>query len=343
MVKTIYFRGGRVYLIDQSLLPWKYRVIECRTAEEIARAIESMKIRGAPAIGVAGAMGLALAAIRSRGESREEILRDISRAASRLKRTRPTAVDLFRAIDRVLSVCKSSENVREAALREALKIAEEDEIRNRKIGENGEKLIPDGAAVLTHCNAGALATVAYGTALGIIRACVSKGKKIRVIATETRPLLQGARLTAWELKREGIPVKVIVDSSAGYLMKLGKVDVVVVGADRIAANGDTANKIGTYTLSVLAKEHGVPFYVAAPSSTFDFTIKNGGGIPIEERSPDEIAKIGNLRILPRGVPVWNPAFDVTPAENITAFVTEFGVFKPKELGKLRRRISCSSP
>ncbi len=342
-MKTVEFRNGRVYLIDQSLIPWKYRVIECKTVGEVALAIKNMKIRGAPAIGVAGAMGVALAAVRSRRKSKEGILQDVERAARILKETRPTAVDLFHAIERVLRACRDSRDVRKAAVEEALKIAKEDVERNKRIGEYGEKLVPDGATILTHCNAGALATVDYGTALGVIRACVEKGKRIQVIATETRPLLQGARLTAWELKKEGIPVKVIVDSAAGYLMKLGEVDVILVGADRIAANGDTANKIGTYTLSVLAKQHGVSFYVAAPSSTFDFKVKNGSEIPIEERHPDEIAKIGSIRILPKNIPVWNPAFDVTPAENITAFITEFGVFKPKELKKLRHRICDFSP
>lgn len=342
-MRTVEFKNGRVYLIDQSLLPWKHQVVECRTVNEVALAIKSMKIRGAPAIGVAGAMGVALAAVRSRKKSREGILRDVERAARILKGTRPTAVDLFHAIDRVLQACKNAKDVRKAAVEEALKIADEDVERNRKIGEHGEKLVPNGATILTHCNAGALATVDYGTALGVVRACVEKGKRIQVIATETRPLLQGARLTAWELKRDGVPVKVIVDSAAGYLMKLGEVDVVIVGADRIAANGDTANKIGTYTLSVLAKKHGIPFYVAAPSSTFDFKIKDGSEIPIEERGPEEIARIGNIRILPKNVSVWNPAFDVTPAENITAFITELGVFKPEELEKLRRRICDSFP
>lgn len=342
-MRTIEFRNGKIYLIDQSLLPWKYRVVECKTVNDIALAIKNMKIRGAPAIGVAGAMGLALVAVKSRKKSREGVLRDIERAARVLEGTRPTAVDLSHAIERVLRACRNSENVRKTAVEEAIKIAKEDVERNKRIGEHGEKLIPNGATVLTHCNAGALATAGYGTALGIIRTCVKKGKKVRVIATETRPLLQGARLTAWELRREGISVKVIVDSAAGYLIKLGEVDVILVGADRIAANGDTANKIGTYTLSVLAKMHDVPFYVAAPSSTFDFKIKHGSEIPIEERDPDEVAKIGDIRILPKNVSVWNPAFDVTPAENITAFITEFGVYRPKELAKLRRQIYGSFP
>jgi len=342
-MRTVELRKDGVYLIDQTLLPTRLKFIRCRTVEDVARAIEQMKVRGAPAIGVAGAMGIALAAIRSRGRSRTEILADLEKAAERLRRTRPTAVSLFSAVERVLTACREAENVREAAVREANRIAEEDVERNRRIGENGEKLIPDGSTVLTHCNAGALATVDYGTALGVIRACVERGKRVSVIATETRPLLQGARLTAWELRKEGIPVRVIVDSAAGYAMARGEVDVVIVGADRIAANGDTANKVGTYTISVLAKENGIPFYVAAPSDTFDFRIRSGKEIPIEERSPDEIARFGHLRILPDGVEAWNPAFDVTPAKNITAFITELGIFRPREIDKLRRRISYPSP
>jgi len=342
-MRTIEFKNNRVYLIDQTLLPAKLKVVECRTAEDVAKAIEQMKIRGAPAIGVAGAMALALAALRSRGKSRREILADLEKTARRLKKTRPTAVSLFSAIDRVLTACKKAKDVRGTAVSEACRIAEEDIDKNRRIGENGEKLIQDGSTILTHCNAGALATVDYGTALGVVRACVEKGKRVQVIATETRPLLQGARLTAWELKREGIPVKVIVDGAAGYAMSRGEVDVVIVGADRIAANGDTANKIGTYALSVLSKENGIPFYVAAPSDTFDFSIRSGEEIPIEERSPDEVARLGRVRIIPRGIQVWNPAFDVTPASNITAFITELGVFRPKEIGRLRRRTFCSPP
>ncbi len=337
-MKTIEWKKNCVVLIDQTLLPHRTKKVVCKSVEDVARAIEQMKIRGAPALAVAGGMGLALAAVRSKARSRSELLRVLKTAARRLERTRPTAVNLFVGIRRVLKAaqrCETVREMREAAIEEAIRIAEEDIAINRKIGEHGAKVIPRGATVLTHCNAGALATAGYGTALGVIRAAHEKGKNIRVIATETRPLLQGARLTAWELKREGIPVRVIVDSAVGFMMAQKEIDVVVVGADRIARNGDTANKIGTYNIAVLAHRHRVPFYVAAPLSTVDFSISSGTRIPIEFRDSQEIERIGGTRVLPRGVDAINPAFDVTPAELIMGIITERGVVKPSQLKKLK--------
>ncbi len=295
-----------------------------------------MKVRGAPLIGVVAAFGLALAALRSGARGAEGFLSDMEEAAGLLRSTRPTAVNLFWAIDRVLGAVReaagrgaSVEELKRVAVEEALRIAEEDVELNRRIGQHGEKLVPDGATVLTHCNAGALATAGYGTALGVIRAAVEAGKKVRVIATETRPLLQGARLTAYELLKDGIPVTLITDNMVGFVMSKGMVDLVVVGADRIVRDG-VFNKIGTYTIAVLAKEHGVPFYVAAPSSTLDLA-RASNEVVIEERPPEEVTHIGTVRIAPEGVGVLNPAFDFTPMRYVTAIITEDGVFKPGEL------------
>ncbi|MEM4187563.1 MAG: S-methyl-5-thioribose-1-phosphate isomerase [Candidatus Hadarchaeum sp.] len=336
-MRTIELRGDEVVLIDQTQLPLRLVRIRCRSAEEVAAAIEAMKIRGAPALAAAAAMALAVTALRSRAGTKGQLMRELERAGGRIRRTRPTAVNLFVGLERTLSAARSAadiDGIREAVVREARAIAEEDVKVNRKIGENGAALLEDGDVVLTHCNAGSLATVDYGTALGVIRAARSAGKKIEVIATETRPLLQGARLTAWELSREGIPVRVVTDGMVGYLMAKGMVDKVVVGADRIAANGDAANKIGTYSIAVLAKEHGIPFYIAAPTSTVDLKVKTGAEIPIEERRPEEVIFFRGVRVVPKGVKVFNPAFDVTPARYITAFITEKGVVKPGELSKL---------
>lgn len=336
-MRTIELRGNEVLLIDQTQLPLRLVRVRCRKAEEVAAAIEKMKIRGAPALAAAAAMALAITALRSRARSKGQLMRELERAGRRIGRTRPTAVNLFVGLERTLAAARSAndvEGIRKAVVREAEAIAEEDVKVNRKIGENGAALLDDGDVVLTHCNAGSLATVDYGTALGVIRAAHSAGKKIKVIATETRPLLQGARLTAWELSRERIPVRVVTDGMVGYLMAKGMVDKVVVGADRIAANGDAANKIGTYSIAVLAKEHGVPFYIAAPTSTVDLKVKTGAEIPIEERRPEEVIYFHGVRVVPKGVKVFNPAFDVTPARYITAFITERGVVKPGELSKL---------
>jgi methylthioribose-1-phosphate isomerase len=304
-IQPIRWRGDRLELLDQRLLPEKTEYVACRSAEEVAQAIRDMVVRGAPAIGCAAAFGVVL----GKG-SRKSF--DI------LAKSRPTAVNLFWALERM----KKAQNL-EA---EAGAIFEEDLAANRAMGKLGAELIPDGARVMTHCNTGALATAGYGTALGVIRA--SKGKNISVIANETRPYLQGARLTAWELVQEGIPCTLITDSMAGHLMSRGEVDVVIVGADRIAANGDVANKIGTYPLAVLAKRHGIPFYVAAPLSTFDPKIPDGSQIPIEERPAAEVTGYRGTRWAPEGVSVRNPAFDVTPAELVTAIISEKGIASP---------------
>ncbi|KUO39735.1 MAG: methylthioribose-1-phosphate isomerase [Candidatus Hadarchaeum yellowstonense] len=336
-MRTIELRGNEVILIDQTQLPQRLVRVRCRSAGEVAAAIEGMKIRGAPALAAAAAMALAVTALRSRARTKERLLRELESAGRRIGRTRPTAVNLFVGLERALSAARAAPDVasaRAAVVQEAKNIAEEDVRVNRRIGENGAALLDVGDVVLTHCNAGSLATVDYGTALGVIRAAHRAGKKIKVIATETRPLLQGARLTAWELRREKIPVTVVTDGMVGYLMAKGMVDKVVVGADRIAANGDAANKIGTYSIAVLAKEHGVPFYIAAPLSTFDPNLKTGAEIPIEERRPEEVIFFRGVRVVPKGVSVFNPAFDVTPARYITAFITEKGVVKPGELSKL---------
>ena len=333
-MRTIELRGSCVVLVDQTLLPNKLKFIRCPDAEGVARAIEKMQVRGAPALAAAAAMGLAVTALHSRAKTKSQLLAELERAAERIGKTRPTAVNLFVGLRRALSAArkaKDAEAVKKAVVREANLVAEEDIEANKKIGKNGAKLLKSGDVVLTHCNAGALATVDFGTALGVIRAAWRAGKRIKVIAKETRPLLQGARLTAWELNREGIPVTVVADSAVGHLMAGGELDVVVVGADRIAVNGDTANKIGTYTVAILAHEHGVPFYVAAPTSTIDMSIRSGKDIPIEYRSPDEVTTIGGKRLVPKGVKALNPAFDVTPARLITAIITEKGVFKPSEL------------
>jgi methylthioribose-1-phosphate isomerase len=314
-VEPLRWKHDRLELLDQRLLPEKTDYITCRTAAQVAQAIRDMVVRGAPAIGCAAAFGIALDAGAGR---------DLEAACRVLGASRPTAVNLFWAIERMRRA-KDAEA-------EALAIYEQDLAANRRMGDFGAALVPQGARIMTHCNAGALATAGYGTALGVIRA--SKNKNISVIASETRPYLQGARLTAWEMVQEGIPCSLITDSMAGHLMSQGEVDMVVVGADRIAANGDVANKIGTYAIAVLAKRHGIPFYVAAPLSTFDPSIPEGGLIPIEERPADEVTGYRGLRWAPEGVKVRNPAFDVTPAELITAIVCEKGVVMQPDRDKI---------
>ena len=339
-MRTIELRGKSVVLIDQTRLPQELRFVKCRSAEELAKAIERMQIRGAPALAAAAAMALAVTALRSKARGKAQMLRELEAAAARVRRTRPTGVNLFVGLKRVLSVARSASNAKEiraAVVREAKRIADEDVEANRQIGKNGSRLLKDGDIVLTHCNTGALATVDYGTALGVVRAARRQKKHIKVIATETRPFLQGARLTAWELKREGIPVTVITDNMVGYVMAQGEVDVVLVGADRIAANGDVANKIGTYPIAVLAKEHRMPFYVVAPTSSIDLSVRSGKEIPIEQRNASEVEFIGRTRVVPKGVKVLNPAFDITPARLVKAIVTERGVVKPSELKSLFAR------
>ena len=327
------WRDGTLIILDQTRLPLEEVWLELTEPGQVAEAIKNMRVRGAPLLGAVAAFGLALAAVRSRARDPQELLSELEATAELIRSTRPTAVNLFWALDRVLSAAKKAEGgveaIKAAVVEEAKRIAEEDVEMNKRIGLHGQELVPDGSTVLTHCNAGALATVGYGTALGVIRAAVEAGKKIRVIATETRPLLHGARLTAYELLRDGIPVTLITDNMVGYVMSRGMVDLVVVGADRIVRDG-VFNKIGTYTIAVLAKEHEVPFYVAAPSSTLDLG-RSSGEVVIEERSPDEVTHVGPVRIAPEGVDVLNPAFDFTPMRYVTAIITEDGVFRPDEL------------
>jgi methylthioribose-1-phosphate isomerase len=396
-IRTVFWKDDTVVMIDQKALPLAEQYINCTDYREVIAAIKDLTVRGAPAIGVAAAMGIALGALHLPDSSPEAFRRAFDEICTQFAATRPTARNLFWAIERMkrrfeeaydagrgatprLGEAKSGgwrgasesgaqltrllrtretakppsgisfteimakhfdreelpkkekgdplQGMREALIAEAIRIGEEDIAINRRLGQNGRDLIPDGARILTHCNAGALATAGYGTALGVIRAAREAGKKIHVYVDETRPVLQGARLTAWELMRDDIPCTLIADSMAGFLMQRGGVDLVIVGADRIAVNGDTANKIGTYGLAVLAREHGVPFYVAAPLSTIDPALADGGTMPIEERNPDEMTHCGGVRTAPEGIAVWNPAFDVTPNGLIAAIITEAGVFRP---------------
>src|SRR5687768_17313552 len=342
MIKTVEWTEDGVRMLDQRLLPSEEIYLMLRSYDEVAEAIRKMVIRGAPAIGVAAAMGIALGASQSVGTSVADLEDDLQYICDVMSKTRPTAVNLFWAIERMRGAFQRNkhlgdvEEVKKALVAEALAIHEVDLASNRAIGNYGGPLIPDGATVLTHCNAGALATAGdYGTALGVIRGARDAGKRVAVIADETRPFLQGLRLTAWELEQDDIPVTVITDNMAGHVMKSGKVSVVVVGADRIAANGDAANKIGTYMVAVLANKHDIPFYVAAPISTLDLTLKTGQDIPIEERDSKEVTHIGDQQLAPDGVEVQNPAFDVTPNELITAIVTDKGVARPPYVDSLR--------
>jgi methylthioribose-1-phosphate isomerase len=311
LVTPLLWHGNALSLLDQRLLPRQETWIECRTASEVADAIRTMVVRGAPAIGVSAAYGMAMAAMAGA---------DLQEAARILKAARPTAVNLAWAVDRMLGV--------NGELSEAERIHREDVEGNMRMGRYGAELLGERTTVLTHCNAGALATAGYGTALGVIRAAIDGGKRVAVFADETRPYLQGARLTAWELQRDGIDVTLITDNMSGHFFQQGKFDAVIVGADRIAANGDAANKIGTYTVAVLAHAHGVPFYIAAPVSTIDPACPSGDGIPIEERSAEEVVDIFGSRVAPEGIQVRHPAFDVTPARLITAIITERGVLRP---------------
>ncbi len=340
MVETIQWTDGGVVMIDQTRLPLEEAYVTCRTYQEVATAIRDMIIRGAPAIGVAAAMGVALGALHADGG---DLDRQMDAVCETLAGTRPTAVNLFWAIDRMKRLYASMrgkpvEEIRRALVEEALRVREEDIEICRAIGRNGAPLVPDHATVLTHCNAGALATAGYGTALGVIRAAIESGKKIDVFAGETRPFLQGARLTTWELVQDGIPCTLITDNMAGHFLKSGRIGCVVVGADRIAANGDVANKIGTYPVAVLAMENNVPFYVAAPISTLDLTLAEGGQIPIEERAACEVTHIFGRRVAPDGVEVRNPAFDVTPARYVAAIVTERGVARAPYEESLRKLV-----
>jgi methylthioribose-1-phosphate isomerase len=342
MLPTIAWEDDAVVMVDQRKLPAAEVYVRCRTAGEVARAIKTMVIRGAPAIGVAAAMGLALGMQRSRQTGTRQFAAEFQKLCETMAATRPTAVNLFWAIERMKRAFsegalagESVDQLKERLRREAQAIHDEDVAGCRAIGRHGAALVPATARILTHCNAGALATAGYGTALGVIRGAVEAGKRVQVFADETRPFLQGSRLTAWELVKDGIETTVITDSMAGALMRQRLIDLVVVGADRIAANGDTANKIGTYSVAVLAQAHEIPFYVAAPWSTVDLGTPDGSAIPIEERDAREVTHLGAVRLAPEGARVCNPAFDVTPHRYITAIVTDRGVFRPPYIETLR--------
>ncbi len=332
-LKSIIWENRKLHIIDQTLLPTSLTSIPIDTLEDAEEAIKLLKIRGAPALGIFAGFALVAIVINKKPKDISEAIEILNFSASVIKKTRPTAVNLFWAIDRILKVAhgsfhKSLDSLIFEIEQEALNIYQEEITACKQIGIYGNTLITNPTTVLTHCNAGALATGEYGTALSPIYIAAEEGKKVHVFADETRPLLQGARLTTWELKYAGIPVTLICDNMAGHVMKLKKVDMVIIGADRIAKNGDTANKIGTYSLSILAKYHGIPFYVSAPSSTFDLNTSDGTQIPIEERNPEEISFFNNKRNAPEDVLIYNPAFDITPAENITAFITEKGIIYP---------------
>jgi methylthioribose-1-phosphate isomerase len=327
---TVSWENNSVMFIDQTKLPNKLAYVRCKSYKEVADVIRKLVVRGAPAIGVSAAFGIALAAQQSNAKTLPELMTDLNNAFKVLQATRPTAVNLFWALERVMARGMRATTVQEAKraiLNEALKMAEEDIETNRKIGAYGLKLLKDGDIVLTHCNAGSLATVAYGTALGVIRAAKESGKRLSVIATETRPVMQGSRLTAFELLHDGIDVSLITDTAVGHIMAMGAINHVIVGADRVLHTGHVFNKIGTYQVAILANKHNVPFYVAAPLSTFDFE-SNPDDVIIEDRSADEVVRVGRKRIAPKGVRVFNPAFDMTPPELITGIITEKGVLKP---------------
>jgi len=340
-MRTIEWRNGTVFTLDQTRLPHETITLEITTCSQMAEAIKNMRVRGAPLLGASAAFALALTAYHSKAIRKKALLTELENAAKTIKSTRPTAVNLFWAIDRILIKAQGFSGTAEAlktlVVQEAQRIADEDAEANRAMGKHGAKLIRDGDVVLTHCNAGELATVEYGTALGVIRASWEQGKKIKVIATETRPLLQGARLTAYELKRDSIPVTLITDSMVGYVMHKGLVNCVVVGADRIVQDA-VINKIGTFTVAVLAKEHGMPFYVAAPKSTFDLKRK-AADVIIEERNPIEVTRIGSQQIATSGVNVLNPAFDVTPLKYVSAIICESGIYRKKDFTKFK---ACGS-
>jgi methylthioribose-1-phosphate isomerase len=341
MIQTLEWTDSGVRFIDQTKLPTEETYVTCKTYEQVADAIRNMVVRGAPAIGVAAAMGIALGVKNSKAENVGEMKREFDQICDTMAKTRPTAVNLFWAIRRLqdkfeLLRVRPLPQIKQALIEEAQRMHAEDIAANQAMGRYGATLMPASGGVLTHCNAGALATCGYGTALGVIRAAVEQGKKIHVYADETRPFLQGSRLTAWELMKDGIPTTVISDNMAGAIMKQGKIGAIVVGADRIAANGDVANKIGTYTVAVLARENGIPFYVAAPFSTIDLETPDGSKIPIEQRDGKEITHVGGKQVVPTGVQVENPAFDVTPAKYVSAIVSERGIARAPYEESLRR-------
>src|SRR5215471_13570466 len=341
MLPTIAREADAVVMIDQRKLPAQEIYVRCKTAAEVAKAIRTMVIRGAPAIGVAAAMGIALGMRKSKATGTQKFAAELQKICEMMAGTRPTAVNLFWAIDRMkrtfaaaAQAGESVDQIKDRLDAEAQKIHDEDLASCRAMGAFGAEVVPAEARILTHCNAGALATAGYGTALGVIRGAVEAGKRVAVFADETRPFLQGARLTAWELVRDGIQTTVITDNMAGALMRQGRVNFVVVGADRIAANGDIANKIGTYSVAILAREHQIPFYVAAPLSTIDLSTPDGSRIPIEERAAKEVTHIGGSQVAPEGATVWNPAFDVTPNHLIAGIITERGIFRPPYIESL---------
>jgi methylthioribose-1-phosphate isomerase len=341
MIQTLEWTASGVRFIDQTKLPNEEVYVTCKTHEQVADVIRNMVVRGAPAIGVAAAMGIALGIQNSTAENINDLRQEFDDICAMIAKTRPTAVNLFWAISRMrdkfeLLSGNSIAHIKQSLIEEAQRMHAEDIAANQAMGRHGAALMPASGGVLTHCNAGALATCGYGTALGVIRAAIEQGKKIHVYADETRPFLQGSRLTAWELMKDGIPTTVISDNMAGAMMKQGKIGAIVVGADRIAANGDVANKIGTYTVAVLAKENGLPFYVAAPFSTIDLHTPSGNEIPIEQRNPREVTHFAGKAVTPEGVQVENPAFDVTPAKYVTAIVTERGIARPPFDESLRR-------
>ena len=337
-MRMIKWQNGTVITPDQTKLPLQEVTLEIKTVDQMAEAIKTLRVRGAPLLGAAAGFGMALAAYNSHAKTKEKFLAELETAGTVIKRQRPTAVNLFWGVDRVLNKAKTSsgtvEELKAVVILEAQKIADEDAAQNRAIGKNGSVLIKDGDTILTHCNAGELATVEYGTALGLVRAAWEEGKKIKVIADETRPLLQGARLTAYELKRDGIPVTLITDNMAGYVMSKGIVNLVIVGADRIVQDA-VFNKIGTYSVAVLAHEHKIPFYVAAPKSTFDLTCK-AADVEIEERKPEEVTHVGCQQTAPDGVTVMNPSFDATPLKYVTAIITEDRVIYSKDFSEFRK-------
>ena len=330
MIHTLQWTERGVVFIDQTKLPTEEIYVTCTTYQQVADAIRNMIVRGAPAIGVAAAMGIAIGVKNSQASNSSDLKKELDQICEAIRQTRPTAVNLFWAIRRMQEKFESLRGhpvaqIKQAIIEEAQRMHAEDIAANQAMGRHGATLMPSTGGVLTHCNAGALATAGYGTALGVIRAAVEQGKKIHVYADETRPFLQGSRLTAWELMKDGIPTTVISDNMAGVMMKQGKIGAIVVGADRIAANGDVANKVGTYTVAILAKEHGIPFYVAAPISTVDLETPDGSGIPIEQRNIKEVTHIAGKQMTPDGVSIENPAFDVTPAKYVAAIITENGI------------------
>ncbi len=341
MLKTIEYIDGVVRMIDQTKLPLDKEFVDCKTIDEVGNAIKTMVIRGAPAIGVAAAMGVSLGAHSIEAKDFDTFYSQLETMCDTLGKSRPTAVNLAWGIERMKRVARENKDLpidqlKKRLEQEAKTVCDEDIEINRKMGLNGQTLIESGNTVLTHCNAGALATAGYGTALGVIRAAVEQGKDIQVLANETRPFLQGARLTVWELKEDDIPVTLITDNMSGHFMRNEKIHAVVVGADRIAGNGDVANKIGTYMVAVLAQKHGIPFYVAAPISTLDLTLASGNEIPIEERSSAEVVSINNRRITPEGIDAAHPAFDVTPNDLVSAIITEKGIARPPYVETLRK-------